>query len=680
LRALEASLSGALDDLLVARAPSPEPSPFLLTLSALAWTTGAYAAISVGRHARPSGAVVPIGLMLLVPLVLAEVQGRDSGQLLWLAIGATAALLLVLRLNLERQRVRWLRRHVTGGWAVGRSFLGGGAVLVLMVTLGAMALTAVMGTRPLAASWDRLGTILDDLGMDVGAIRRPSDTAARRDFPATQRLQDEWLPSDTLFFSARLEDGDEGGHYWRGSAYDRFDGRAWARTAEIRSDIAADDDILGASEDVATEDWGLLIPVDATITSVGLGGRDLVAPQNPLEVDRDTVLWSLGEEQGPFQLLQARDPLGDGDSYRVSGAEPDVVSGLSARMLRTLGDRPDPDWIGPFLGIPDGSVGPRTRRVADDIAASLPRGQRDDRYRLAHAVQSYLVGSGFRYETDVTDVCPPGMPMTDCLLESQRGFCQQYATTMVMMLRLLEVPARYVVGFLPGDEVVPGQWEVWGTAAHAWVEVYFNGFGWVRFDPTPSTGGGITLLDNGQQQTILPEGDDPTTPGGPDGSPFPDGIGPDETDGPFPSDEPSPSPEGYIPPTARSDGGLGMVVPPAELLVAAAVSLAMLGLLVAFLWFRRLPAGGAERAWQGITGVATRFGRGPEPSQTPYEYSVILSRVVPRVARDLRTVADAKVEATYGGPAVGASPPAGLRGAYARARTGLLALLFRRRG
>ena len=109
----------------------------------------------------------------------------------------------------------------------------------------------------------------------------------------------------------------------------------------------------------------------------------------------------------------------------------------------------------------------------------------------------------------------------------------------------------------------------------------------------------------------------------------------------------------------------------------------MAGLLVlaalTFLWFRRLPSGGPERAWGGITSIATRFGRGPTVTQTPYEYSVTLSRAVPRVAEDIRTVADAKVAATYGPDHAGPTSVATLRAAYARARTGLLALLFRRR-
>jgi hypothetical protein len=128
--------------------------------------------------------------------------------------------------------------------------------------------------------------------------------------------------------------------------------------------------------------------------------------------------------------------------------------------------------------------------------------------------------------------------------------------------------------------------------------------------------------------------------------------------------------------TTGDAGGAGTTLTAA--ILAGAALLAALG-LIAFLWFRRLPGGGPDRAWHGITSFATRFGRGPAATQTPYEYSVTLERVVPRVAQDLRTVADAKVAATYGPDDAASGSTAALRAAYARARTGLLALLFRRR-
>ena len=75
--------------------------------------------------------------------------------------------------------------------------------------------------------------------------------------------------------------------------------------------------------------------------------------------------------------------------------------------------------------------------------------------------------------------------------------------------------------------------------------------------------------------------------------------------------------------------------------------LAALALGAALLWFRRFPGRDPELAWRGVVGLATRLGAGPQPSQTPYEYAATLSRVVPTAARDLRVVADAKVDASY---------------------------------
>jgi transglutaminase-like putative cysteine protease len=680
LHALEASIADALGDILVERKPTPEDPPFLLILAALAWTTGSFAAISVGRYARSTGAIVPIGLMLLVPGVLAELRDQDGGQLLWLAIGAGAALLLVLRLNLERQRVRWLRRHVSGGRSVGRAFLAGGAGLVAVVSLGAIGLTATMGSSPLSAGWDRLGTALGDLGVEVGQLRPPTSGVAGG-YPDTMRLQDRWSPSDLTYFTASTTDT---GIYWRGATYDTFDGRSWHRTGGVSTDVATGDDPLDATDDVPAVGTDGFREVDATITIQDMTGTDLVAPQNPDALDRPSRVWSMGEG-GPFQVLEAPDGVDRGEQYWVSASEPDLEAGsptrLTAAMLSEADDGSVPAWMRAFLRLPDQGVGRLTERTARAIEARQQRHGQDDRYHLALAVQRYLTGKGFRYDTQLGDLCPPGQTLTDCLLDSRRGFCERYATTMVMLLRLMDVPARYVVGFLPGREDAPGEYSVTGSAAHAWVEVWFDGFGWLRFDPTPgSSPAAGDLQRNGQQQTELLKGETgPNETFAPDEFLGPDEtLDPNETFGPDLTDEPTPEPSSSPAAGAATtgDGTTGGTLPVE--LVAGGTALAVAALsLVALLWFRRFPAGGAERAWGGITGLAARFGRGPSPSQTPYEYTVTLSRVVPRVARDIREVADAKVTATYG-PEPHAPSAASLRAAYARARTGLLALVLRR--
>ena len=88
----------------------------------------------------------------------------------------------------------------------------------------------------------------------------------------------------------------------------------------------------------------------------------------------------------------------------------------------------------------------------------------------------------------------------DCFLTIKKGYCEYFATAMVMLLRELNVPARYVVGYLPGQKQADGSWLVERSAAHAWVEVYFPNHGWLEFDPTPGNSG------NGQAPTHLAEG------------------------------------------------------------------------------------------------------------------------------------------------------------------------------
>src|SRR5690606_33351871 len=68
---------------------------------------------------------------------------------------------------------------------------------------------------------------------------------------------------------------------------------------------------------------------------------------------------------------------------------------------------------------------------------------------------------------------------------SRRGFCEQIASALVVMLRTQGVPARLATGYTPGTrDPVAGVWEVRARNAHAWAEVWFPEVGWQAFDPT----------------------------------------------------------------------------------------------------------------------------------------------------------------------------------------------------
>ena len=113
--------------------------------------------------------------------------------------------------------------------------------------------------------------------------------------------------------------------------------------------------------------------------------------------------------------------------------------------------------------------------------------------------------------------------------------------------------------------------------------------------------------------------------------------------------------------------------------MVALLGLAAAGLLaLGFALFGRVPKGGPEFAFNGISRLATRLGYGPRPAQTTYEYAERLGELVPVASADLHLIATAKVEATYARMVPGESMLGILAGAYRRARVGLLRLIVRR--
>lgn len=91
----------------------------------------------------------------------------------------------------------------------------------------------------------------------------------------------------------------------------------------------------------------------------------------------------------------------------------------------------------------------------------------------------------FRYEEQPPQ--GPGPPLVDFVELTRAGYCQQYAGAMALMLRMIGIPARVAVGFTAGTWK-SGVWTVTDHQAHAWVEAWFAGHGWLAFDPTPGRG------------------------------------------------------------------------------------------------------------------------------------------------------------------------------------------------
>jgi transglutaminase-like putative cysteine protease len=125
---------------------------------------------------------------------------------------------------------------------------------------------------------------------------------------------------------------------------------------------------------------------------------------------------------------------------------------------------------------------PRIEQIADDWA----RGEDSD-YDKVLAIQQHFHSNGFSYNTDV-DVDDDSDALLTFLTQTKTGFCQQYATAMAVLARELGIPARVAIGYRAGTFQDDGTYLVQSTDAHAWVEVFFEGYGWLPFEPTPGHG------------------------------------------------------------------------------------------------------------------------------------------------------------------------------------------------
>ena len=128
----------------------------------------------------------------------------------------------------------------------------------------------------------------------------------------------------------------------------------------------------------------------------------------------------------------------------------------------------------------------------------------------AAAIQAYLRGSRFTYSTEPL----PGSgyrALENFLLRDRRGYCEQFAAAMAMMARVVGIPSRVSVGFLPGERD-GDTYRVSIRDMHAWPELYFSGYGWVRFEPTPGsvTGSAPSWTVQGADEAASSADDEPT--------------------------------------------------------------------------------------------------------------------------------------------------------------------------
>lgn len=622
---------------------------YVLVLAMVVWATSMFASYAVFGHHRPLSAVLVVGVILVANMSLTY-----NDQLLYLVLFSVGSLLLLIRSHVFDEQSEWLRRRIGDPASISSVYMRGGAAFIAVAVTSSFVLTQTAASAPLAGAWDGVEDGLIGLSQSVSRFLPTggSTRAIGLAFGPNTRVEQLWTTDRSLAVTIRRNPTDDGVYYWRAWTYDKIDLTGWGQSTSTSVDIPADAPIFDQRADDVDPQGRHSFTF--TVTPGEFRASTILSPQTPITVDQGIRLTTVGEE-GYFATI---DRSGGSGAYTVTALTP--VNGndpgqLNLAALRAT-DTTYPDEIKAlYLPFADGMLGPEAlkleAKIIDEAASQAP-------IDLANQLVAELHSSTYEYQTDVRDLPCAGLSTVECFAIYKKGFCQYYAATMAVILRDLGIPTRIAQGFLPGARDRNAATEqVLFSNAHAWVEVYFPGYGWLPFDPTGN---------NISQLAPLPSGN-PTASGSLRPIPSTSATG-----GPFPTER---DPAGGT--GAGPFGGGPTALGP---LVAVLALLMLVVGAVAFLTWQRGPRGGttADDAYGTVTRIASRFGFGPRPNQTVYEYAGVLGEVLPTVRPQLQTVARAKVESVYAREILGDERLASLKAAQRRLRVSLLRLAFRR--
>lgn len=417
----------------------------------------------------------PAGLPLLALYSVAAGLSTGGARWLWFVLAGAGYLLLLLAEGRDRLS-RWGRVFAgapAGSGGGSPSFMGGGpggetatAPVRAGRRIGAMALGIAL-VAPVALP--SLGDGLLGQAGAGGGPGGPGDSTITAVNPLVS-LQDSLnQPQDREVLSYRTTAASNSDVYLRIVALDQFDGTEWKpsqrRVEQVRDPLpgppglseAVEADEIRTSVAAARgyrQNW---LPLPYPVTSVNIDGRWRFEPEG-------------------------RTLVGD-RGQTTSGVQYQVNSLVVRPTAEQLAQAPPPDS--------------QLQKEYTDVPRSLPRlvasearrvtAGATNNYQKAVRLQDWFARSGeFTYDTEVT--AGTGAKAVERFLKTKEGFCVHFAFTMAAMARTLDIPARVAVGYVPGAAEPDGSWSVGIKDAHAWPELYFEGVGWTRFEPTPSRG------------------------------------------------------------------------------------------------------------------------------------------------------------------------------------------------
>jgi transglutaminase-like putative cysteine protease len=607
----------------------------------------------------------PAGLPLLALYSVAAGLSEGGTDWLWFLVAAAGYLMLLLIEGRDRLS-QWGRVFGGAPHTPGARPAGATAPVRTGRRIGAVALGIALVVPLALPTMD--GGLLDGTGTGVGSGTGGGGTISAVN-PLVSLRDSLNVDEDRQVLSVRTRSNDISDLYLRIVSLDDFDGTTWKPskrqivsvpdgTFPLPTGLGPEIDRTEMASTITAADWYAQdwLPMPYPPSGVQVGGEWRYEPVGMTLVgDHGQNTRGLTYEVRSLQVRPTAEQL---------AAAP----------------RPPASLESEYTELPDSlpSVVARTAREVTEGATTA--------YDRAVALQEYFaINGGFEYDTDVQ--VGSGSQAIARFLKDKQGFCIHFSFAMAAMARSLDIPARVAVGFAPGSPQTDGSVSVSLRDAHAWPELYFEGVGWTRFEPTPNRGS-------------MPSYTVPDAPG----TSVPDVARPSQEASEAPAASASASesctaeqkkleacgsesPEAAL---AAGDDGPKWYA----LLLWALAGLVVLAVpLSPMLWRTRARAvrlgahgrGEADAAahtlavWQELTDTAWDFGIAPDESQTPRKAAarmVRLGQLDPAAAEAVHRVADAVEQVLY---APRPRPAAGLAADVQRVTAGLRARSSRTR-
>ena len=467
----------------------------LLSWGYLLFLFSAWFAWITRRKNQPLWGVIPAGTMLAILMTYT----LEKRILLVLLLGA--GLILIGLVNHEVNQREWKERNIRGAVNTRERMI----FTVIGFSIYTMVFAGLMPSIRIKAISDPIerylygteeggeggsGPTLDvgTFNSDLYAIDRFAGLPRQKLIGSGPELAKRVVMIVQFPTTAFVEsDLPNAARYWRSYSYDRYTGVGWQASPTVEVEYRPGQEIAVIQSDkfeIVTQDIRLSNSIRGILYSAG----------PPVTVDQEVLVsWRtvFEEDQNGNQQSLMVDDLFAATIEQIVYQVRSQVSTAGDEELR-LADDEIPEWIIiRYLPLPE-TVPDRVRLLAQDIIVNQPT-----RYDQAKAIETFL--RSYPYTLDLP-APPADRDVADYFLfDLQTGYCDYYATSMVVLARSVGLPARVVVGYVGGQyEEETDRYLVTEADAHSWVEIYLGEFGWIPFEPTAAR----ALIDD--EQLILP--------------------------------------------------------------------------------------------------------------------------------------------------------------------------------